>query len=1118
MDPSLVVHHLTELLQITLGASREDLEGPGSLLSKSKYTDTVQRCTRFASDSQVALYVRKDVVAIDEPNGVDKPLDSPPHYLYTLSSDISFSATMAASVALLKRPQPIDPSIPITSQIQVINLPGLASLSTGPGHGSTVLPFEILHSIVHLALAPYFDAYTKGQENLTGSKSRVDGEARTGIPGTKKKMAELELSLLHLQQNIEIPELSLPLHEVVQSALNEDAARNTKPTVDLIPSALLADSTFLNSLQHTVNGWIKSIQAITKMSRDADSGSATQEINFWLSMETSLESIENQLRSDGVQLTLEILRHAKRFQATVSFSADTGLKEATDKVQKYNQLMRDFPLDELLSATSLQKVQDSLNLIFSHLNKKLRICPYPIRRALPLVEAISGDLDAQLHSLLHGRSLMHLNFKDFETIVDSADRIWRTWDENVKDFTNVAREVTRRRNEKFIPIKFAARHAKLQDRLNYINTFRTNHEQLQRTIVNVLGPKTTITSESNGATTNGAIIVEEIGDVDAVEEVSQAYAALRDVDVLEVSPEGTQIWVQAEINYNERTSRVENSIIARLRDRLAIAKTANEMFRVFSKFNALFVRPKIRGAITEYQTQLIDNVKLDIVALHERFKQQYGHSEAHAMAQLRDLPPVSGAIIWARQIDRQLNGYMSKVEDVLGKDWALHSEGQKLQAESNMFRKKLDTRPIFESWLHDVTRRNLSISGRLFSIIRNRAAANTLELAVNFDPQVIALFKEVRNLIWLNCPVPHAINNISKEAKRVYPYAVSLMESVRTFAQTGRAIADMSEISILLSGYQNDVQTLIMKGIPLKWESFVHSYDLHVKQLSHLSNGSIDRSVPSGRGESKHVQFIREFSAAVSVLQSKTSTLSNVYETIQKASAELTTCPYDMTTFHHQLEVIQTAVDQLNLENFANLSYWVNEINQKIEAILLERLKQAIQLWIEVFQEARSDEVNENSSHKRISGDHTQHYDPQLTRLVLEISMRNQVIYLDPPLEYARASWFSQLHDWLGIICNLPKVKSSRYEMNINLSRSADTEARFNALPGFCIDHLSQVYTAVEYKLQNIGTYVDKWLQFQSLWDLQSEQIYDVLGEDLSKWLQLLHEIRKTRATFDTSE
>ena len=57
--------------------------------------------------------------------------------------------------------------------------------------------------------------------------------------------------------------------------------------------------------------------------------------------------------------------------------------------------------------------------------------------------------------------------------------------------------------------------------------------------------------------------------------------------------EGTEIWVTAENAYNERVSRVENQIIARLRDRLGTARNANEMFRVFSKFNALFVRPKV---------------------------------------------------------------------------------------------------------------------------------------------------------------------------------------------------------------------------------------------------------------------------------------------------------------------------------------------------------------------------------------------------------------------------------------------------------------------------------------------------------------------------------------------
>ena len=1003
----------------------------------------------------------------------------------------------------------------------MINLPGLALLNNAVSNqGSSVSPFEVLHSVVHLALAPYFDAYTRGQDGVNGNRSKADTEAKAGIPGAKKKMAELELSLLHLQQNIEIPDLALPLHPMVQNAIDEAAGSKTKATLDFLTPALLADSSFLNSLQNTVNGWIKSIQGITKMSRDPESGTATQEINFWLSMESALEGIEEKLRSDGVQLTLEILRHAKRFQATVSFSADTGLKEATEKVQKYNQLMRDFPLDELLSATSLEKVQDAIYDIFSHLNKKLRICPYPITRALPLVEAISADLDSQIHSLLHGRTLMHLDFKDFQALMEQADGVWRTWDEHLKEFTNVAREVMRRRNEKFIPVKVNGRHIQTQIRLEYMNTFRVNHEQLQRTIVNVLGPKKARGADGDEGVQNGVALVEEIGDVDAVAEVAQAYNALKDVDVLDVSEEGTQIWIQAEINYSERTSRVENSIIARLRDRLATAKGANEMFRVFSKFNALFVRPKIRSAINEYQAQLLDSVKLDIANLHERFKRQYGNSEAAAMDNLHDIPPTAGAIIWVRQIERQLDQYMGKVEDVLGRSWAVHSEGAKLRAESELFRKKLDTRPIFEAWLQDVSSRQVAIEGRLFKIIRNRAAGNALEISVNFNSRVATLFKEVRNLTWLNYNVPHAISNTSKEAKRVYPYAMSLMESVNTYKSTTRSITEMSDVSILLCGYHNDVQALIMKGIPLKWESFVHYYDISIRNYSY-QNGSIDQP-GSGRSESRHVQFVRDFAVAVSILSSKTTTLWVVNETVQKALAELETCAYSAGAFQSRLETVQNAVDQLNLENYVNLTYWVTQVNKRIEAILLARLDKAISRWIHVFQNARNEGVNEDSVRKRHSQTQGKESnldsDPQLPRLVHEVSMRNQVIYLEPPLEYARASWVTQLHAWIGIVCNVQRVKSSRYELKIGLNGSSEAETRFTDLPGLCAAKLTEVYNAIESKLQEIGAYVDKWLQFQSLWDLQSDQVYDTLGEKLARWLQLLQEIRKTRSTFDTSE
>jgi len=35
--------------------------------------------------------------------------------------------------------------------------------------------------------------------------------------------------------------------------------------------------------------------------------------------------------------------------------------------------------------------------------------------------------------------------------------------------------------------------------------------------------------------------------------------------------------------------------------------------------------------------------------------------------------------------------------------------------------------------------------------------------------------------------------------------------------------------------------------------------------------------------------------------------------------------------------------------------------------------------------------------------------------IVHEIRIQNQVIFLDPPIEYARSTWIKQLHDWLGM-------------------------------------------------------------------------------------------------------
>ena len=1089
-DPQAIIRYLSSVLEVTLGVTEAELQSPGSLLSEGLLQDTLSRCMRFALERQVALYVLRQAPVLAQ-GGQTNGLAAHQHDTYILSNQVTYSPQTTDCVAFLKRPSAISNDIPINRQVSVVNLPVLGS-GDAVGMGAGVSPYERLHSLVRGAITPFFEAAARSVESGT-EKVRQEGDAKTGVSGARRRLADLEVSLQNLQQNVEVEAPRLQIHEAVQAQLQE-ANGDWQLAAVQIPDAALSDSALLNRLQNMGNEWIKQMRDFALLTEERPVGTVTQEKNFWLAMETAIEGLETQLSSGGVQLTMKILEKAKRHGITASFTSDTKLKETKDKVQKYNLVFHGLPIEELLSATSLEKLRDALDDVFTHLSAKLKKSPYPVARALQLVEALSTDLDSRIHDLLHGRTLMQLNYDEFSSIMRRVEEVYDFWDEDIKEFTNSAREATRKRTDKFVPIKITKRHDKTQDRLSYIDKFRTVHNQLQRTIGNVLGPETDATGEPDNSTF--AAVGEDVGDVDAVEEISQAYLAVRDVDVLDTSPVGERLWTQAEAAYNERTARVENSIIARLRDRLAVAKSANEMFRVFSKFNALFVRDKIRGAITEYQVQLITNVRDDIDALQKRFTHQYGQSEAHAMAQLHDLPPISGAIIRARQIERQLNAYMGKVGDVLGPKWAQHTDGQKLYALGEGFRRKLDTKPIFEDWLRDITRRHLSISGRLFTVSQNRARGNVLDLHVNFDPQIITLFKEVRNLLWLSFPVPHSVTTVSKSARRVYPFAVSLMENLNTLAQTNIAIGEMAGVTMLLGGFRNDVQSYIAKGSSLKWEVLVLTY-------GHSGRPSSDDSTSSISGDEKlHVQFVRNLGNSITTLQSKVTALTLRRVVIDTNLHELELCTFTTKAFRSHLEALQREIDKLSLESYANIPYWVARTNDKVVDILRGRLTRALEAWTETFE------------HGEVTGELEGM--PNVSTFSHDIVMQNQLIQLEPSLEDAKAGWLDNLQQWLATVCDLPRLQASRFDSALAVG-STSKASSYSQLPLLCMDRLETLYDHIEAKLSTIRSYVDEWLRFQSLWDLQMEQIQADLGDDLALWLQLILEIRQRRDTFDTS-
>lgn len=64
-----------------------------------------------------------------------------------------------------------------------------------------------------------------------------------------------------MQQNIDIPEISLTIHNTIANTVKRATEAGKKPTVEVL-GPLVSDTSFLNALQKDVSRWIREIQKV----------------------------------------------------------------------------------------------------------------------------------------------------------------------------------------------------------------------------------------------------------------------------------------------------------------------------------------------------------------------------------------------------------------------------------------------------------------------------------------------------------------------------------------------------------------------------------------------------------------------------------------------------------------------------------------------------------------------------------------------------------------------------------------------------------------------------------------------------------------------------------------
>ena len=929
------------------------------------------------------------------------------------------------------------------------------------------------------------------------------------------KIRELDVAIGQSQRSTRLPHVQL----LVDPTILQVASTIKDPSKNLDWDALglagrLADDDYLNKLQSGVSQWITQIRKVTVLPRSTsfpmiseETNADLEEIAFWSQIQTELQSIQAQLASPGVVVTLAMLREAKRFVATLALENNTGLDQAVSYTQDVDHFLKPYPIVQFQAARDFEKISQATNAIFDHLPKIRSSRYYSLERSARLLEATTLTLRKTLTSVLQDQysNFLFMDYKEYESKVryptqDVFVQFEDRWEQFKEFFLDQARRRKVASPAKLVE-QLTLHHQPLATRLDQVHEFRANHERLREVIIQVLQDEDS-----------------EQAAIQTVESAPrQIFASL---DLLDLSTGGNKALESALEEYDLQMDAMEERLAKLLRDKLTACEDAEDMFRVFARFNPLLSRTRVRVAVKEFQMQLITTVAQAVEKLQSKFTLKYESSSAARISKLRGIPPIAGKILWAKQMERQVNALVERMSNVLGPDWGSHLEGRQLRKSCDELLAKLDARSFFRSWVAEWERElTNAATGRLqsYPVVVETDRESRMIAKVNFDERNELLFKEIRHLKWLGFErdVPRTLTMVSEESIGRYPFAMAIKTALRSY-QSVRVLVT-PELEPLVMPQLLDIRELVSEAFDVKLDT---STAIAKKR----------RIRWDGR---EMTDWVSRLSDSVTKLEERVEQLLRVCEKVDVALSDLDKVDYDVAKFQSVLESIQKSIDEMSLSGYADLATWVKVIDDRLAAILSSRLTSALESWNYTFQTYHPPEDGWDQEAYDNYEETKQGYEqPKPKRLEIvaiptisvEILLRNQEISAVPAIPTVRSLFLNKLHDYIGIVCDLKRPKSGRFEVFDNAttgissssgSQTADTFDRLiHMVPS---EILTQAYARIEERIVDMAYFVDQWLAYQTLWDTQISDVAASVGTDIDKWQALLFESAEARSALDLS-
>jgi dynein heavy chain 1, cytosolic len=276
--------------------------------------------------------------------------------------------------------------------------------------------------------------------------------------------------------------------------------------------------------------------------------------------------------------------------------------------------------------------------------------------------------------------------------------------------------------------------------------------------------------------------------------------------------------------------------------------------------------------------------------------------------------------------------------------------------------------------------------------------------------------------------------------------------------------------------------------------------------------------------------WVTRLTEAVTKLEDRVEQLLRACDKVDIALNLLEQVNYDAFKFQSVLTSIQKTIDEMSLSGYSDLDSWVRVVGDKMAEVLSKRLETALRAWNKAFKaQAKQKSSKEDFLSDDVGPSDFEQGDDSIppmavpANVALEIVLRNQEISTVPSLPSVRSILLTTLHDFIGVVCNLQRPRSGRYEVFDSITAKS---SRGDSICPETFDNLdvlipsdvvADAYSVVEDHIQEASAFVDQWLAYQSLWDTQVSDVAASVGNDIEKWQSLLLEASEARTTLDSS-